>query len=135
MPRLSQIFSQSDCLIRIVDLNSHTKCQTVQIQISWLLRSQLIWIYTVYKGRAYPGSAGQVNYIGKEEFNNFESSDVVYESVFGFNRNKSTNFYLLVCSIFLRHAPFRLLYRAVFGRRPSPPIYKQARQSHIFAII
>ena len=29
------------------------------IQINWfLLRSQLIWIYTVCKGRAYPGSAG-----------------------------------------------------------------------------
>ena len=31
----------------------------MQIQISWLLRSQLIWIYTVCKGRVYPGSAGQ----------------------------------------------------------------------------
>ena len=31
----------------------------MQIQISWLLRSQLIWIYTVCKSRAYhPGSAG-----------------------------------------------------------------------------
>ena len=33
----------------------------MQIQISWLLRSQLIWVYTVCKfcnGRAYPGSAG-----------------------------------------------------------------------------
>ena len=32
---------------------------TVQIQISWLLRSQLVWIYTVCKGRVYPGSAGR----------------------------------------------------------------------------
>ena len=31
----------------------------MQIQISWLLRSQLIWIYTVCKNRVYPGSAGQ----------------------------------------------------------------------------
>ena len=31
----------------------------MQIQISWLLRSQLIWIYTVCKGSVYPGSAGQ----------------------------------------------------------------------------
>ena len=39
----------------------------MQIQISWLLqkptvgffRSQLIWIYTVFKGRVYPCSAGQ----------------------------------------------------------------------------
>ena len=59
MPRPFQIFSQSDYLIQIVDINSHTEWQTVQIQISWLLRSQLIWIYTVCKGSAYPGSAGQ----------------------------------------------------------------------------
>ena len=45
-------------IIQFVDTNSHTYWQTVQIQISWLLRSQLIWIYTVCKGRAYPGSAG-----------------------------------------------------------------------------
>ena len=52
------IFSQSDYFIKVVDKNSHAEWQTVQIQIRWLLRSQLIWIYTVYKGRAYPGSAG-----------------------------------------------------------------------------
>ena len=46
--------SQSDSLIQIVDINSHTEWQTVQIQI----RSQLIWIYTVCKGRVYLGSAG-----------------------------------------------------------------------------
>ena len=32
------IFSQSDYLIWIVALNSHTQWQTVQIQISWLLQ-------------------------------------------------------------------------------------------------
>ena len=32
------IFSQSDYLIRIVAINSHTKWQTVQVQISWLLQ-------------------------------------------------------------------------------------------------
>ena len=37
MPHPLLIFSQSDYLIRIVDINSHTKWQTVQIQISWLL--------------------------------------------------------------------------------------------------
>ena len=31
----------------------------MQIQISWLLRSQLIWIYTVCKGSIDLGSAGQ----------------------------------------------------------------------------
>ena len=58
MPRPFLIFSQSDFLIQTVDTNSHTQWQTVQIQISWL-PSQLIWIYTVCKGRTYPGSAGQ----------------------------------------------------------------------------
>ena len=48
------IYSHSDCLIRIVAINSHTRWQTVQI-----FRSQLIWIYTVCKGRVYPGSAEQ----------------------------------------------------------------------------
>ena len=32
------IFSQSGYLIQIVDINSHTEWQTVQIQISWLLQ-------------------------------------------------------------------------------------------------
>ena len=74
MPRPFQIFSQSDYLIQIVDTSSYFEWQTVQIQISWLLRSQLIWIYTqiswllrsqliwiytVCKGRVFPGSAGQ----------------------------------------------------------------------------
>ena len=31
-------FSQSDYLIQIVDINSNTEWQTVQIQISWLLK-------------------------------------------------------------------------------------------------
>ena len=38
MPHLHLIFSQSDYLIKIVDINSHTEWQTVQIQISWLLK-------------------------------------------------------------------------------------------------
>ena len=37
MPRPLLIFSQSDCLIWIVTINSNTKWQIVQIQISWLL--------------------------------------------------------------------------------------------------
>ena len=64
MSRPFQIFRQSDYLIQIIDINSHTELQTMQIQISWLLRS-LIWIYTVCKGRVYPGSAGQgLSYFG-----------------------------------------------------------------------
>ena len=55
--------SQSDALIQVVDRNSHIKWRTVQIQSTWLLkktfRSQLIWIYTVSKGRVYAGSAEQ----------------------------------------------------------------------------
>ena len=38
MPRLFPIFSQSDYLIQVVDTNAHSKWQTVQIQISWLLK-------------------------------------------------------------------------------------------------
>ena len=59
MPRPFLLVSQSDYLIQTVDIKSHVEWQTVQIQISWLLRSQLIWIYTVFKDRVYPGSAGQ----------------------------------------------------------------------------
>ena len=38
MPRPFLTFSQSDYLIRIVAISSHTLWQTVQIQISWLLQ-------------------------------------------------------------------------------------------------
>ena len=58
---------------QIVDINSHTgtEWQTVQIQISWLLRSQLIWIYTICKGRVYPCSAGQGSSIKNDNFRYF----------------------------------------------------------------
>ena len=36
MPHQVLIFSQSDYLIQVVDMNSNTEWQTVQIQISWL---------------------------------------------------------------------------------------------------
>ena len=39
----------------------------MQIQTSWLLRSQLIWIYTVCKDGVYPGSAGQGLRNGRNE--------------------------------------------------------------------
>ena len=38
MPHSFLIFSQTDYLMRIVAINSHTQQQTVQIQISWLLQ-------------------------------------------------------------------------------------------------
>ena len=38
MPRPLLVFSQSDHLIQIVDINSHTEWQTVWFQISWLLQ-------------------------------------------------------------------------------------------------
>ena len=60
MPCLLLMTNQSDSLFQIFDINSHTEWQTVQIQISWLQsRNQLIWIYSVWKGRVYLGSAGQ----------------------------------------------------------------------------
>ena len=59
MPYPLLTVSESDCLIQIVDKKLYTAWQIVQIQISWLLKSQLIRIYTVYKSQAYPGSAEQ----------------------------------------------------------------------------
>ena len=41
VPRPLLIFSQSDYLIQVVDINSHTECQAVQIQISWLLEGNV----------------------------------------------------------------------------------------------
>ena len=38
MPHQFLIVSQSDYLIQVVDTYSHTERQTVQIQISWLLK-------------------------------------------------------------------------------------------------
>ena len=38
LPRILLIFSQLDYLIQVVDTNSNTDWQTVQIQISWLLK-------------------------------------------------------------------------------------------------
>ena len=38
MPRPLPIFSESDYLIQVVDIDSNTEWQTVQIQISWLLQ-------------------------------------------------------------------------------------------------
>ena len=39
MPHSLLIVSQLDYLIQIVDINSHMEWQTVQIQISWLLKN------------------------------------------------------------------------------------------------
>ena len=38
MPRPLLAFSQSDYLIQVVDTNSNSEWQTVQVQISWLLQ-------------------------------------------------------------------------------------------------
>ena len=42
MPCPLLIFSQSDYLIQVVDINFNTEWQTVQIQISWLLKNWLL---------------------------------------------------------------------------------------------
>ena len=59
MPHPLLIFSKSEYLIQVVDTNSNTEWQTVRSRSVGFFRSQLIWIYTVCKGRTYPGSAGQ----------------------------------------------------------------------------
>ena len=59
MPHPFQIFSQSDYLIQIVDKNSHSDWQTVQIQISWLLQKPTDLDLHCLQKQDYPGSAGQ----------------------------------------------------------------------------
>ena len=50
----SLIFIQITNRIPVISLFLHAEWKTVWIQISWLHRSQLIWIYTVFKIRMYP---------------------------------------------------------------------------------
>ena len=59
MPHPFQIFSQSKSLIQIVDINSHSERQTVQIQISWLLQKPADLDLHCLQNRVYSGSAGQ----------------------------------------------------------------------------
>ena len=58
MPHPLLNFNQWDYWIQVVDTNSHNAKQCRSRSVGFW-RSQLIWIYTVYKSRAYPGSAGQ----------------------------------------------------------------------------
>ena len=58
MPHPLLIFSQSDNLTQIVDTNSHSKCKQCRSRSVGFFRSQLIWLYTVCKGREHPDSAG-----------------------------------------------------------------------------
>ena len=58
MPGPFQIFNQSDYLIQVVDINSHTEWQTVQIQISWLLQKPTD-LDPHCKSSVYRGSARQ----------------------------------------------------------------------------
>ena len=59
MPRPLLIFSQSDYLIQFIDIDSHTKWQTLQIQITWLLQKpnylDLYW----FQRQGISGSARQ----------------------------------------------------------------------------
>ena len=59
MPCPLPIFSQSDYLIQIIDIKSYMNDKQCRSRSVGLFRSQLIWIYTVCKDWAYPGSAGQ----------------------------------------------------------------------------
>ena len=58
MPHPFQIFSQSDDLIQIVDINSYTEWQTVQIQISWLLQKATDLALHCLQRQDKSGSAG-----------------------------------------------------------------------------
>ena len=59
MPHPFLIFSQSDYLIQVVDINSYTESQTVQIQISWLLKKPTDLDLHCLQRQVYSGSAGQ----------------------------------------------------------------------------
>ena len=56
MPRPFLIFSQSIYLIQIIDINRYWMGNSAYLVA--FFRSQLFWIYTVWKGRTYPGSTG-----------------------------------------------------------------------------
>ena len=53
------IFSQSEYLIQVVGIFHILNDKQCRSRSDGFFRSQLIWIYTVCKGRTYPGSAGQ----------------------------------------------------------------------------
>ena len=59
MPSPLLIFSQSGYLIRNVAIHYILNGKQCRSRSVGFFRSQLIWIYTVCKGRVYPGSAGQ----------------------------------------------------------------------------
>ena len=62
MPCPLLIFSQSDYLIQIIDINTYLMANSADID------QLAIWIYTVCKGRVYPGSAGQgLNFFEKKK--------------------------------------------------------------------
>ena len=61
------IISQSDSLIKIVDINSDTKWQTVQVQISWLLQKPTDLDLHCLQKQDISGSAGQ----GLMHFNSY----------------------------------------------------------------
>ena len=58
MPHPLVMFSQSDYLIQIVYTNSHINDKQCRSRSVCFWRSQLICIYSVCKGSAYPGPAG-----------------------------------------------------------------------------
>ena len=60
MPRPLLVFRQSDYLIQVVDTNSNTEWQAVQIQISWLLQKPTdLDLHCLQRQGIYPVSAGQ----------------------------------------------------------------------------
>ena len=59
MPHPPLIFSQSDYLIRLLIQGHIINDIADPDQVACFFRDQLIWTYTVCKGTAYPGLAGQ----------------------------------------------------------------------------
>ena len=61
MQRPLLIVRQSDSLIQIADIHSHSKWQTVQVQISWPLQKPTDLNLHCLQRQGIFGSAGQVN--------------------------------------------------------------------------
>ena len=79
MPCPFLIFSQSDYLIQVVDTNSNTEWQTVQLEISWLQKPTDLDPYCL-QSRVYPGSAGQ----GLSKYNELSLSHAPVDKNFQF---------------------------------------------------
>ena len=100
MPRPFPIFSQSDYLIQVVDINSNTRWQTVQIQISWLLQKPTDLDLHCLQRQGISGfSRTRVNLTTSWSYQCFEKFDFLMLSMLGKNfRQQFEMFFFLFFS-------------------------------------